>query len=73
MSPRQKAFAVGLAATIATSMLASATLAAKRIPYAEAWRLRKAEIDSSGAHSAGVSHERYHRGSACMHKYGHRI
>lgn len=73
MSPRQKTFVVGLAATIATSMLAGGTLAAKKIPYAEAWRLCKAEIDSSGAHSAGVSNERYHRGSACMHKYGHHI
>lgn len=73
MSLGQKVFAGGLAFALATSMLAGASLGAKRITYAEAWRLCKAEIDQSGAHSAGVSHERYHRGAACMHKYGHHI
>jgi hypothetical protein len=73
MSLIQKAFAAGLAATLAASLLGSAALGAKRISYAEAYRLCKAEVDAAGAHAHWVSNERYHRGSACMHKYGHRL
>jgi hypothetical protein len=73
MSLKRKIFAGSLALTLATSMLAGAAFGAKRITYAEAWRLCKAEIDQSGAHGGGVSNERYHRGAACMHKYGHHI
>lgn len=69
----QKAFAGGLALTLATSMLVGAAFGAKRIPYAEAWRLCKAELDNARVHSGGVSNERYHRGGACMHKYGYRL
>lgn len=72
MSLRQKVFVAGLAATLVTSLLGGAALA-KKITYAEAWRLCKAEIDKSGAHAHWVSNERYHRGAACMHKYGHHI
>jgi hypothetical protein len=72
MSPIQKAFAAGLAATFVTTLL-GAPLGAKTISYAEAWRLCKAEIDKAGAHAHWVSNERYHRGAACMHKYGHHI
>jgi len=73
MFSRQKVFATGLAATLAMSVLGGAALGAKRITYAEAWRLCKAELDNARVHSAGVSNERYHRGAACMHKYGHHI
>lgn len=73
MSLRQKAFTGGLAFALATSMLVGGALGAKRPSYAEAWRLCKAELDNAGVPSGGVSNERYHRGSACMHKYGHRI
>lgn len=73
MSLRQKAFAAGLAAMLAASLLGGTALGAKKITYAEAYRLCKAEVDSSGAHAHWVSNERYHRGSACMHKYGFRL
>ena len=73
MSLRQKAFAGGLTFTLATSMLVGAALGAKKIPYAEAWRLCKAELDNARVHSGGVSNERYHRGGGCMHKYGYRL
>jgi hypothetical protein len=73
MSLRQKGFATGFAATLAASLLGGAALGAKRITYAEAYRLCKAEVDVAGAHVHWVSNERYHRGSACMHRYGHRL
>ncbi len=73
MSLRQKAFAAGLAATFLTSLLGGAALGAKKVPYAEAWRLCKAELDDARVHSQGVSNERYHRGATCMHKYGYRL
>ena len=73
MSLRQKAFAAGLAAALVTSLLGGAALGAKHITYAEAWRLCKGELDNARVHSQGVSNERYHRGAACMHKYGHHI
>jgi hypothetical protein len=73
MSLKQSAFIGGLAFTLATSMLVGAALGAKRITYAEAWRLCKAELDNARVHSGGVSNERYHRGAACMHRYGHHI
>lgn len=72
MTLRQKAFTAGLAATLATSLLGGAALG-KKTTYAEAWRLCKAELDSARVQGQGVSNERYHRGAACMHKYGHRI
>lgn len=73
MSLRQKAFVAGLAITFATSLLGGAALGAKKITYAEAYRLCKVEVDSSRAHAAWVSNERFHRGAACMHKYGYRL
>jgi hypothetical protein len=69
----QKALAGGLAVTLATSMLVGAAFGAKRITHAEAWRLCKAELDNARVPSGGVSNERYHRGGACMHKYGYRL
>lgn len=72
MSLRQKAFAAGLAAALVTSLLGGATLA-KHITYAEAWRLCKAELDNGQVNSPAASNERYHRGAACMHRYGYRI
>jgi hypothetical protein len=73
MSLGQKAFAGGLAFTLATSVLVGAALGANRPSYAEAWHLCKAELDNARVHFGGVSNERYHRGAACMHKYGHHI
>jgi hypothetical protein len=73
MSLQQKTFAAGLAATLAASLLGGPVLAAKRITHAEEYRLCKAEVDSAGAHAHWVSNERYHRGTACMHKYGYRL
>jgi hypothetical protein len=73
MSLKQKIFAGSLALTLATFMLAGAASSAKRISYADAWRLCQEEISKSGAHAHWVSNERYHRGAACMHKYGHHI
>ena len=73
MSLKQKAFAAGLAATLGTSLLGGAALGAKHMTYAEAYRLCKVEVDSSRAHAAWVSNERFHRGAACMHKYGYRL
>lgn len=73
MSLPQKALAAGLAAMFATSLLGGAALGAKKVTYAQAWRLCKAELDNARVHSQGVSNERYHRGAACMHRYGYRI
>jgi len=72
MSLKQKVFATGLAAALATSLFGAA-VSAKHMTYAEAYRLCKAEVDSSRAHAAWVSNERFHRGAACMHKYGYRL
>jgi hypothetical protein len=73
MSLRQKALAAGLAATLATSLLGGVAFGAKKITYAEAWRLCKAELDNSKTYAGWVSNDRYLRGGACMHKYGYRF
>lgn len=73
MSLGQRAFTAGLAAALVTFLLGGAALGAKRITHAEAWRLCKAELDNARVHSQGVSNERYHRGAACMHRYGYRL
>ena len=72
MSLKQKVFAAGLAAALATSLFGGAALG-KHLTYAEAYRLCKAEVDSSRAHAAWVSNERFHRGAACMHKHGYQL
>ena len=73
MSLRQKALVAGLSATLATALFGGVALAAKRITYAEAWRLCKAEMDNDKVYSNWVSNDRYLRGGACMHKYGYRF
>jgi len=73
MSLKQKAFVAGLAMTLATCVLGGAALGAKRITYAQAWRLCKAELDQDKVYSNWVSNDRYLRGGACMQKYGYRF
>jgi len=73
MSLKQKLFAAGFIATLATSMTVGAAFGAKKITYAEAWRLCKAELDNSRTYAGWVSNDRYLRGGACMHRYGYRF
>jgi hypothetical protein len=72
MCLKQKAFAAGFAAAFTMSLLASPALA-KKVTYAQAWRLCKAEMDKDRIYSNWVSNDRFLRGGACMHKYGYRL